>query len=92
MEADREASKNNYTNLIAANKLLLGNVYARTGDYENALLTYRQGLAICETTGNYTTASSLYISIGITKRLSGELDSAEYYYRHVLNNSGGTVA
>ncbi|MBK8927537.1 MAG: tetratricopeptide repeat protein [Crocinitomicaceae bacterium] len=84
MEADREASKNNYTNLIAANKLLLGNVYARTGDYENALLTYRQGLAICETTGNYTTASSLYISIGITKRLSGELDSAEYYYRHVL--------
>lgn len=84
MEADREASKNNFINLMAANKLLLGNVYARTGDYTNALRTYRQGLDICKTTSNYTTASSLYISIGITKRLSGELDSAEYYYRHVL--------
>lgn len=83
-EAIEDAEKNGYNRLIVGCKLLLGNVHAKQQNFDEALRSYRDGLAICQVTNNKETMASLYTSIGITKRLMGELDSALIYYEKVL--------
>jgi len=71
-------------NIVAGQRLNLGNIYVRMGDLNTAMETYQSGIDICEKHGIKYTQASLYTSVGMVLRMQNDLDSALIYYEKVL--------
>jgi serine phosphatase RsbU (regulator of sigma subunit)/tetratricopeptide (TPR) repeat protein len=84
LEASSLADSIGDNQTYAGCKLNLGNFYIKTGDHYKALEVYSEGIAFCEKHALYYTQASLYTSYGMGLKLTGQPDSALYYYDKVL--------